>query len=753
MLNIPGVRFAVGACGTKFGKLLSLQEIVPTVNGWSTIGDLVEGDYIFDHQGHPTLVEYITDTVYSLESYSVEFSDGNSVVVDAGHLWETETHASRKAGARVLSKNDRCKSTEQGPAVRTTKEILESLHYMGGGKKRPNHSIPVVSGPLEFREQDLLLDPYVLGAWLGYGHSNGGGFTCDDKELFLVEEIRRLGFEITQSESDAQRFNIKGLYPALRCLGVLGDKRVPSHYLIGSPKQRLALLQGLMDTAGTISKRGDCCFDNTNKGLADSVANLCQTLGIKVNREQRVGRLNGVDKKLCYRVQFTTDLPVFRLPRKLKRIRAVALKAKRRYIVDVRPVESVPMKCIRVASPRHLFLVGEGCIPTHNTYGTTIAIIKRAWDVKDSLNWWVSPTFTQAKMVYEAVKKLLPKGTYEQYKADLKLVLLHPDGTERSHIEFKSGDNPDSLRGFGVNFFVMDEAARCQYESFVSLLTTVTQTRGVGYIISTPHARNWFYDVYQWGEKSDSNGYPLYEPGKDPHPEWRSIRMPTWTNPHVPLESIEEMRRTLPEPVFHQEVGAQFLLDSAGVFNGIKECIRGELQASPTPGSIYVMGVDLGRLKDFSVLTVMDKATRHVVYHERFNQISWDTQYHKIIAAARRFNALVAIDSTGIGDPIVEAIQNSGVRVSPYKITSAAAKQQLIDKLRVNIENQRISFPMIPVLKRELESYEYVVSDSGVVRFSAPSNQHDDCVISLALANWFSDQAEWKYTFRQVRGL
>lgn len=370
------------------------------------------------------------------------------------------------------------------------------------------------------------------------------------------------------------------------------------------------------------------------------------------------------------------------------------------------------------------------------------------------MNWWISPTYAQSKMAYSLVKRLLPNDTYRERAADLRLELLKPDGSEHSAIEFKSGDNPDSLRGFGVHFFVMDEAARCPYESFISVWTTVTQTEGCGFFISTPHARNWFYDVYQRGEKYDREGNPRYGADEvDPFPEWYSIRMPTYANPTVSRSSIETMRKNLPEDVFRQEVDAEFLLDSAGVFRKINACIRGDVH-EPVPGRSYVMGVDLARLKDFSVLTVMDRETRHVCHFERFNQINWEVQYSRIISAAKKYNhALVVMDSTGIGDPIVQTIQNAGVRVKPYKIGGSTAKQQLIEKLRVNIENERISFPLIPALKRELEAYEYEISDSGVVKYSAPSGQHDDTVISLALANYGADQEPFVYRYSLRRGI
>lgn len=399
------------------------------------------------------------------------------------------------------------------------------------------------------------------------------------------------------------------------------------------------------------------------------------------------------------------------------------------------------------------FVVGACGTKFGKTYGSTIAIVREAWNNPGTLNWWVAPTYKQSHMAYDLCKRLLPEGTFRDNATELRIVLIKPDGTEHSVIEFKSGDNPDSLRGFGVHFFVMDEAARQPYESFVSIITTVTQTKGKGFIISTPKGRGWFYDVYQRGEKNFPDGSPKFEDGeKDPFPEWWSVRMPTWANPHVDTKAVDQMRSNLPEDVFHQEVSAEFLLDSAGVFKGIKDCIKGTLQPR-LQGHRYVMGVDLARLRDFSVLTVMDQENRHVVAFERFNQIAWEVQYHRILSLSKKYGASVIMDSTGLGDPIVETIQRAGLKVVPYKIGGAAAKQQLIDKLRVNIENGRISFPNIPILRRELENYEYKVTDTMIIKFSAPSGQHDDTVISLALANWGADVAPFVYHFSNIRGI
>jgi hypothetical protein len=402
------------------------------------------------------------------------------------------------------------------------------------------------------------------------------------------------------------------------------------------------------------------------------------------------------------------------------------------------------------------FVVGACGTKFGKTYGCSLRLAKEAWNNKGSLNWWVAPSYAQSKMAYRTVKRLLPKGTFTEYKADLKLILLEPDGSEHSIIEFKSGDNPDTLRGFAVNFVVIDEAARVPEESFISILTTLTHTRGRAIIISTPKGRGWFYQIYERGNKNFRDGSAKYRAGtKDPWPEWKSVRLPTYANPTVSKDSLVELKRNLSADQYRQEVEAEFLLESAGVFRGIRDCITaGPQRELPLPGRAYIMGIDLARVNDFTVLTVIDQQRMHVVYHERFNSISWNVQYYRIIEIARAYNrAHCLIDATGIGDPIVETLQQAGVHADPYKIGGSTQKQQLIEKLRVTLEQGKVSFPSIGPLLDELEAYEYEYTPNGTVRYSAPSGQHDDCVISLALAVWLAEQPVLQYRYRNVRGV
>lgn len=390
-----------------------------------------------------------------------------------------------------------------------------------------------------------------------------------------------------------------------------------------------------------------------------------------------------------------------------------------------------------LAYPDLRFVVGACGTKFGKTYGCSILMARQAWDTKDSLNWWVAPSYKQSEMAYRLVKRLLPMGAYQEYKADLRLEIIAPDNSLHSAIEFKSADNDDNLRGFGVHFAIVDEAARISEEARTSIFTTMTQTDGRIVFISTPKGRNQFYEDYSKGDKSD-----LLVGDVDPNPEWLSIKMPTWTNPYVKPQRIQLMQRTMPSDVFEQEIAARFQLESAGVFRGIQGCIKKGLvdqrglpiNETSLPGQRYVVGVDLARKKDYTVIIVIDVLRRHVVYFARFNDMSWAVQKRRIIEVSKVYNrARVYMDGTGLGDPIVEDVRSAGVPVECF-IISNRSKQELIEKLRADIEFGRISFPQLTTLIKELRAYEYEINSNGNIKYSAPPGQHDDCVISLALA-------------------
>lgn len=343
------------------GKALALDTPVPTPTGWSTQGALEVGDEIFDGEGRPTKVVAVTNVMQGRPCYRVTFSDGESILADAGHLWLTRVSYQGQSGRYIWS-------------LRNTEEIFKTQTYGVRGDRR--HAVAVAPA-LTLPDLELPIDPYVLGLWLGDGTTAGGSITTADPGI--IEAIEAAGYATTSYASHSPyAFGIYGLKAQLRDLGVLGNKHIPERYLRASEFQRLALLQGLMDTDGSITSRGvesnitQCEFTSINEQLANQTLELMRTLGFKATVKSARVRFAGKDHGLKYRILFTShsDRPVFRLPRKLERMRPPPAKqssTRSRTIALVEPVESAPVKCIQVENKDGMYLVGRSFIPTHNS--------------------------------------------------------------------------------------------------------------------------------------------------------------------------------------------------------------------------------------------------------------------------------------------------------------------------------------------------------------------------------------------------
>ena len=191
----------------------------------------------------------------------------------------------------------------------------------------------------------------------------------------------------------------------------------------------------------------------------------------------------------------------------------------------------------------------------------------------------------------------------------------------------------------------------------------------------------------------------------------------------------------MPTRLFNQEILAQFLDDETSVFKGIRKCAIGTFK-EPEKGEFYVIGADLAKHQDWTVLTVMNAKSREVVAWERFQDISWTEQKSKIQMLANRYNnALVLLDSTGVGDPILDDLQAAMVSVEGYRFSNES-KKRLVNQLSVAIEQRLITFPNIDILVKELMEFELTVTKAGNFTYNAPSGKHDDAVISLCLAVW-----------------
>jgi hypothetical protein len=199
----------------------------------------------------------------------------------------------------------------------------------------------------------------------------------------------------------------------------------------------------------------------------------------------------------------------------------------------------------------------------------------------------------------------------------------------------------------------------------------------------------------------------------------------------------------LPDRVFQQEWGAEFVTDAGAVFRGVKECVVQGLEKNvgPEEGHFYAAGIDLAKHEDFSVIAVFDRLRKRQVYFDRFNEVDWHRQIAMFAEVVRTYgDCPTLVDSTGLGDPIYDFMRKEGMRVYPYNFCGNR-KEDLINHLALAVERRDISLMDIPVQTNELLSYEYHRAKlSGKLQMGAPGRQNDDTVIALALAWWQASQ-------------
>lgn len=338
------------------GKALGVTTPIPTPKGWVTMGDVAVGDEVFSDDGTACRVVAATDVMHGRPCYEVVFSDGASIVADANHQWHTLTVKERENG--------------WVGDVRTTEKIAATLRVRAA--RVANHAVPV-AGALQYPRQEQPIDPYLFGYWLGDGSSWHAAITTADPEVVdafraggwvMVEGSGKYEWRINPPErwNRAQSFKSK-----LRALDVLRAKHVPDVYLAGDVEQRIAIVQGLMDSDGTIGDNGCCEFSVCDRRLAEGFHELITGLGCKATLKEGAATLNGREVGRRWRITFYPEFIPFRLQRKAERWRLAHTRSRLRYIVECRPVPSVPVRCIQVDSQRRMFLAGRECVPTHNS--------------------------------------------------------------------------------------------------------------------------------------------------------------------------------------------------------------------------------------------------------------------------------------------------------------------------------------------------------------------------------------------------
>ena len=319
----------------------------------------------------------------------------------------------------------------------------------------------------------------------------------------------------------------------------------------------------------------------------------------------------------------------------------------------------------------------------------------------------------------------LPRTMWEWRKQAKTLVI------NGAYIDFRSADNPESLEGMSYDKAFLNEAGiilKDEYlwnNAIMPMFWDYPELRAV--IGGTPKGKGKFFELAERGKDSSQPNYEFFT-------------FTSFDNPFLPVDLIREDMASMPDRVIQQEVYAKFLEDTGVVFRNFLEIMDAEPQ-KPMTGHRYIMGVDLAKVEDFTVIAVYDAGNNRQVYQARFNQIDWGMQKARIAETARHYGdgtspASVIIDATGLGDPIVEDLARMGIPVDPIKFTNDQ-KRQMIEKLSNWIETGRIHMLNIPETRTELTNFTYDISETtDRVRYEAPVGFHDDIVIAHALAVW-----------------
>jgi hypothetical protein len=342
------------------------SEPVLTPTGYVPMGSLKVGDLVMNPNGSPVRIGDIVEQG-TTEIYEVEFQDGRKVRCGANHLWAT------------------CRNGKKFYIMRTTDYMKRKLKQGSPGKEHYPYKIPELN-PLKFDERPVTVDPYVLGVLLGDGYICGDQVRFSTADEFIVQELQRrlpdYTIEHKEQYSYVIKSKVKGVNELNRQLKDLKvkvksyDKFIPENYKFTSIENRFELIRGLMDTDGSVTN-GACGFVSTSEQLIDDVVFILRSLGIRCKKSKEIPGRNNVDfnngnysdTRPHWELTVTTEEDIFKLPRKLEKIRK-----DRKYnykgigIKSIRKTgEFEKQRCLCIDNENHLYITKD-FIPTHNSY-------------------------------------------------------------------------------------------------------------------------------------------------------------------------------------------------------------------------------------------------------------------------------------------------------------------------------------------------------------------------------------------------
>lgn len=458
----------------RHGKFLAHSTPILTTKGWSTHGALSTGDFVFSPSGRPVEILALSEEAES--NCVVEFSDGTKIKCHENHEWEIFDRSSGNW------------------------KVVETNYFLGRklvNKDRYNLQVRN-TGPLEFSNKELPIDPYFLGIWLGDGKRTDTSICYAPGDCQPIEEIKRRGFapstEYTHKDTGVEyiHFAHQGVIQALKKLGCAPDKHIPDLYLQASIDQRLDLLAGLIDSDGHVERKtGRVRIATCDKRLADTIYELATGFGFQpyVVEQQPCLSTSGIQgRKVVYYVGFqpTMDIPTT-IPR--KRIERLAKQRRKAIISARREPNGEKGRCIQVDSEEGLYLAGKTLIPTHNSEIASVNF--PAWYLGNNPNHEIITASYSASLAEEFSKKVRGLVRSDEYKVVFDKTRLDPDNQNASGWRTtKSGGFVPAgvgggITGKGAHVLIIDDPIKNSEEAE----SEVTQEKIWDWYSSTAYTR------------------------------------------------------------------------------------------------------------------------------------------------------------------------------------------------------------------------------------------------------------------------
>lgn len=758
--NFINNRRSLAVTGRQQGKALSLETEIPLFSGgFKNMGDIKVGDIIIGNDGLPTNVTFVSE-IHNKPTYKITFSDSSTIDACEDHLWEV------------------CDSWQYNKLrVLTTKEISENYRKISfkktpdGGRRQIQENKYYIqnTSPIQYEKRDLLIDPYVLGVWLGDGESASGRLTChvDDKQ-----EYEKQGISFTTEKSHSKRKNIwtstiVGLHTNLKKYNLIKNKHIPEDYLYSCVEDRISLLQGLLDTDGYISSDGqtiEFTQSSDRENMIMSIKQLMESLGLTVRYSTKYNKK--YDKnylKLTCSISREQFVP-FRLERKISRLNNTNRKSSfSRYITNIEQIDIIPTKCLTVDNDNHMFLCGHQFIPTHNTTTATVIILHFVLFNEYKLAGLLAnkgeaalEILNRIQLAYEYLPKWMQPGVVEWNKGSIEL------GNGCKIIA--SATSGSSIRGKSCAMVYLDEAAFIEnfQEFWSSTYPTISSGETTKLLFtSTPKGLNHFYK-FVIDAKEGRNGFAWTEvkwnkvPGRDE--KWKQ-------------ETLQALSFDYEQ--FAQEYECEFMGSSGTLVSGaaLKTLVHQEpiykkdgfnQYVIPDKSKAYVILCDVSRGKglDYSAFSVIDVSVMPYVQVATYkSNVITPTDYAFIInKIGLLYNtASVLIELNDIGAQVADilfddydydnllftmtekgrngkSLCGGGSNADRGVRTTTAVKAKGCSILKLLIEQQQLiinDFDTINELSR--------FSKKGK-SYEAEDSSHDDMVMGLVLFSWMTTQ-------------